>query len=332
MIKLENNLIAVVIPCYGVIESILEVIRQIGPECRRIYVVDDGCPDGSGDFVAKNCHDERVCVLYNNSNEGVGGAVMCGYLKAVEDGAAVVVKLDGDGQMNPALIPQFIAPILVGEADYVKGNRFYNPEDVQSMPLVRVLGNVVLSFFTKLSSGYWDIFDPTNGYTAIHAAMILTLPLHKISKQYFFETDMLFRLNTLRARVIDVPMQAVYDDENSHLNVWCVAFKFLAGNVRNFSKRIFYNYFLRDFSVASLEIVIGLLMLLFGLVFGVTQWVLHARSGIFASTGTVMLSALSILAGIQLLISVINFDVRNVPDRAVHNQLWAILLTKGLAK
>lgn len=328
----DNNFIAVVIPCYRVTNSILDVIKKIGPECKRIYIVDDGCPDGSGNFVKKNCHDTRICILINNNNEGVGGAVLRGYLKAVEEGALVVVKLDGDGQMDPALIPLFTAPILAGEADYVKGNRFYNPEDVQNMPLVRVLGNAILSFFTKLSSGYWTIFDPTNGYTAIHAAMILTMPLHKIRKNYFFESDILFRLNTLRARVIDVPMQSVYGDEVSHLKIRQVIPVFLSAHLNNFSKRIFYNYFLRDFSVASIEMIIGALMLLFGLVFGAAQWFLHSHSGAYASTGTVMLSALPILTGMQLLISVINFDVTNVPDRAVHKQLWNALLIKGIVK
>ena len=319
-----QDFIAVVIPCYRVKTHILDVLQKIGPECSRIYIIDDGCPDATGKFVEENCSDIRVKVIYNSCNEGVGGAVIRGYLSAMQDGAMVIVKIDGDGQMDPAFIPQFVTPILSGEADYVKGNRFYNPEDIQGMPLTRVLGNAALSFFSKLSSGYWNIFDPTNGYTAIHTALVMTLPLHKISKDYFFETDMLFRLGTLRARVIDMPMQSVYLDENSNLSIKKIAPYFISGHLRNLYKRILYSYFLRDFSVASLEIVFGIILLLFGTVFGIVEWIAHARNGTYASTGTVMLASLPILTGIQMLISAVNFDIRNIPDRPVHKQLWLL--------
>jgi len=158
-------------------------------------------PDASGKFVKEHCHDLRVHVIYHESNLGVGGAVMTGYRAALKDGADIIVKIDGDGQMDASLISNFIEPILAGEADYTKGNRFFNLEEIRSMPGLRLFGNAVLSFMTKLSSGYWDLFDPTNGYTAIHVDVARHLPFNKISSRYFFETDMLFRLNTLRSVV-----------------------------------------------------------------------------------------------------------------------------------
>lgn len=209
----HSNRIAVVIPCYKVTRHILSVIAGIGPECCRIYVIDDRCPDESGAFVRDNCSDPRVKVLVNEVNLGVGGAVMAGYKAAIEEGMDIIVKVDGDGQMNPRLIPEFVAPILVGEADYTKGNRFFNLEEIANMPPVRLFGNAVLSFLTKISTGYWDLFDPTNGFTAIHRDVAARLPMAKISRRYFFETDILFRLNTLRAVVVDIPMSAVYADE-----------------------------------------------------------------------------------------------------------------------
>jgi len=211
--------VAVVIPSFRVTQHIIEVIRAIPDSVWRIYIVDDACPDGTGNYVKSNVHDPRVKVIHLSENEGVGGAVMAGYKAALTDQADIIVKVDGDGQMDPSLIPDFIAPIVSGEADYTKGNRFYDLEMVKSMPGVRIFGNAILSLMTKLSSGYWNLFDPTNGYTAIHADACRHLPFQKISQRYFFETDMLFRLNTLRAVVVDIPMDAKYGDETSHLKI-----------------------------------------------------------------------------------------------------------------
>lgn len=194
--------IAVVIPTYKALNHILDVLNQIGPEVTKIYVVDDCCPDGTGDFVAANCKDDRVSVVKHSENQGVGGAVMTGYKAAIEDGMSVLVKIDSDGQMDPSLIIDFVTPIVNGEADYTKGNRFFDLEKVNAMPKVRLLGNAVLSLMCKLSSGYWNLFDPTNGYTAIHADVARHLPFNKISRRYFFETDILFRLNTLSPKKI----------------------------------------------------------------------------------------------------------------------------------
>ena len=211
--------VGVVIPCYRVTNHVLDVIEKLGSEVSAIFVIDDCCPDGSGNFIMQNCTDVRVTVLRNAHNLGVGGAVLTGYSAAIEAGADVIVKIDGDGQMDPSLILNFIEPILAGEADYTKGNRFFDLEEIRTMPKIRLFGNAVLSFMTKLSSGYWDLFDPTNGYTAIHADVARHLPFTKISQRYFFETDMLFRLNTLRAVVVDVPMDAHYGDEVSNLKI-----------------------------------------------------------------------------------------------------------------
>ncbi len=313
--------IAVVIPCFRVTRHIAGVIAAIGPECARIYVVDDACPERSGDFVAANCSDERIRILRHSTNQGVGGAVMTGYRAAVDDGAAVIVKIDGDGQMDPRLLRYFIAPIVAGEADYTKGNRFYDLGDVARMPGIRIFGNAVLSILAKLSTGYWSMFDPTNGYTAIHARLVQYLPLAKISSRYFFETDILFRLNTLRAVVVDIPMRAVYGDETSNLRVSRIAVEFLGKHVRNFFKRLFYNYFLRDMSIASIELVIGTLLLGFGVTFGAYHWLQSAKQGVAAPVGTIMLSALSVLTGLQFVLAFLSYDIAAVPRRPIHDLL-----------
>jgi dolichol-phosphate mannosyltransferase len=313
-------MVAVVIPSYRVTRHILGVIDAIGAEVSRIYVVDDRCPDQSGDYVEQHCTDPRVRVLRHAVNEGVGGAVMTGYQAAIADGMAIIVKVDGDGQMNPALMGDFIGPILRGEADYTKGNRFFDLEKIGAMPPMRLFGNAVLSLMTKLSSGYWDLFDPTNGYTAIHADAARYLPFDKISRRYFFESDMLFRLNIVNAVVVDVPMDASYGDEVSNLKISRVVTEFFAKHVRNFWKRLFYNYYLRNMSLASIELPLGVSMVLFGVIFGASQWLLSARSAVATPAGTVMLSAMPILMGIQLILAFLAYDIASVPKRPIHRR------------
>jgi glycosyltransferase involved in cell wall biosynthesis len=307
-------MVAVVIPCFRVKAHVLSVLAGIGSEVERIYVVDDACPEATGDHVERSCTDPRVRVLRHAQNLGVGGAVMTGYRAALSDGFDIVVKLDGDGQMDPALLPDFVQPIREGIADYTKGNRFFNLEAVESMPRVRLVGNAVLSFLTKFSSGYWQLFDPTNGYTAIHRDVAHYLPFDKISRRYFFETDMLFRLNTLRAVVIDIPMDARYGDEVSNLKIGRILPEFMWKHVCNTFKRVFYNYYLRDMSIASVELPLGVLLLLFGVSFGTYHWTGHGGREL-ASAGTVMLAALPTLIGVQSLLAFLNYDIAATPHR-----------------
>lgn len=310
--------VAVVIPCHRVTRHVGQVIAEIGPEVDRIYCVDDACPDKSGDFIEKEVKDPRVRVLRHDVNQGVGGAVMTGYTRAIEDGARVIVKLDGDGQMDPALLPRFVAPILRGEADYTKGNRFYDLRQISAMPWLRIVGNAALSFMAKFSTGYWDLFDPTNGYTAISADVARALPLEKISRRYFFETDVLFRLNTVRAMVIDVPMDARYGDEVSGLKISRILGEFAFKHARNFFKRLFYGYFLRSLSAASLELVAGLGLLTFAAVFGGLHWWWSAQHNVATPVGTIMIASISVVSGLQFLLAFLNYDIANVPRRALH--------------
>ena len=314
-------MIAVVIPCYRVKSQILDVLSGIGPECQAIYVVDDGCPEGTGDHVETECRDPRVRVLRHEENSGVGAATLTGYEAALGAGAAIVVKLDGDGQMDPAWIPRLVRPIQDGEADYVKGNRFFDLDGLGAMPRARVLGNSLLSFASKLSSGYWNVFDPTNGFTAIHAAVARRLPLAKLARGYFFESDLLFRLGILRAVVCEIPMPAVYRGEPSSLVIRRVLFEFGWKHCANTFKRIFYSYYLRNFNIASIEILAGLLFVAFGAWFGTSQWLDGIRANVPATSGTVMIAALPVLIGVQLLLAFLTYDLQNVPREILHRRL-----------
>jgi dolichol-phosphate mannosyltransferase len=313
--------VAVVIPCYRVAPAVAAVLEKVGREVFRIYCVDDACPDASGAFIETNCRDTRVRVIRHQHNQGVGGATITGFRAALADGAEIIVKIDGDGQMDPALIPRFLHSILEGRADYCKGNRFFTVESVQSMPLSRLVGNAVLSFISKLSSGYWNLFDPTNGFVAIHARVLALLPLEKIDRRYFFESDMCFRLNTIGAVVEDVPMSARYADEHSDLRIGRILVPFLWNHSRNFGKRVVYNHFLRNFSVASVELVIGALCMSFGVPFGALRWWQSIRSGVPVTAGTVMVAALPVILGCQLLLSFLSYDIRNVPQVPLHKRL-----------
>ena len=316
-----NPCIAVVIPSFRVTRHILGVIAAIPAGVHRIYVVDDACPDGSGALVRERCADPRVTVVTNERNLGVGGATLRGFAAAHADGARVVVKIDGDGQMEPALIPRFVQPILQQRADYAKGNRFFDLESLREMPKLRLLGNAVLSFMIKLSTGYWNIFDPTNGFVAMDARLFPLLPVSKIKPRFFFESDLLFRLGTIRAVVIDIPMQSRYRDETSNLKIGSSILPFLAGHLRNTWKRILYTYFLRDFSVASVNLLAGLALMGGGGALGAYKWWQLAGTGHFASSGTVMLAALPIILGFQLLLSALNFDIQNVPRDSIGKYL-----------
>lgn len=312
--------IAVVVPCYRAKAKVPAVIAAMPAEVASIHVVDDACPEHTGTFVQQSCNDPRVQVHFNIENLGVGGAVMRGYQEALAGGADVIVKIDGDGQMDPALMQAFVEPILAGQADYTKGNRFFDLENIGRMPIIRIVGNAALSFLSKLSTGYWDIFDPTNGYTAIHADVARRLPLGKISQRYFFESDMLFRLNTLRAVVFDVPMDARYEDEVSSLKVSRVLFDFAGKHALNFLKRIFYNFFLRDMSLASLELIAGSVLMVAGLAYGLTNWAHSARTGDPTTAGTVMLAALPMLVGLQFILAFLSYDIASVPRRPIHRR------------
>ena len=317
--------IAVAIPCYKVKNHVLEVIRAVPRSVSVIYAVDDACPEGSGRFIEEHCTDPRVRVLYNPENQGVGGAIMTGYRQALADGVDIVVKIDGDGQMNPRLLPLFVFPIVQGRADYTKGNRFFRPESVKGMPAVRLFGNAALSFLTKLSCGYWSVMDPTNGYTAIHTSVLRELPLDKIERRYFFETDMLFRLNTLRAVVKDVPMDSVYADEESGLKVGKVLPEFARKHLSRLVRRYAYSYWIRDFNPGTVYSLFGALLLASGLMFGIAHWIESALNGKPATSGTVMLSALPILAGIQCLIAFLHYDISSTPQEPLSTTLAPLL-------
>ncbi len=315
---MSKPVIAVVVPSYKVISHVVETLSEIGKEVSYIFVVDDACPEGSGKLVQEKVSDSRVKVIFHEENLGVGGAMITGYKAALETDANIIVKLDGDGQMDPALINELIAPIVNGRADYTKGDRLDTLTGLSQMPSIRLFGNAGLSLLTKISTGYWNMTDPTNGYTAIHRDVLKALPLGMLSKRFFFESDMLFRLSLYRAVVWDVPMQARYGTEKSNLSIIKTLWEFPWKHFKNFHKRLFYNYYLRDVSAASIELPLGFALWWFGLIFGIASYNQSMATGVAATTGTVMISVVPLILGFQLLLAFVSHDVSAVPTRPRH--------------
>jgi glycosyltransferase involved in cell wall biosynthesis len=309
--------IAIVIPAYRAAASIGAVLRALPSRVRWIIVVDDG---GADDLAAavRAIGDRRIEVVTHPSNRGVGAAVLSGYARALELGADIIVKMDADGQMDPAYLDDLVAPVAAGDADYAKGNRFLHERELRAMPAARRYGNVGLSFFTKLATGYWPVFDPTNGYTAIHASVVGLLDQANIAERFFFETSMLIELSRVRAVVVDVYIPARYDGEASSLRPGRAATDFPVPLLRAFARRVRTQYFVRDFTAASLYIVAGILGLVFGIVWGTWHWAVSIQTGVPATTGTVMIAVLPIILGVQLLLQAATLDIQDVPSRPIH--------------
>lgn len=311
--SMREPYVLAVMPAFKSDKHILDVLSRVPDIVSKVIVVDDACPNGTGKLVEINAKDKRVEVVFNEKNLGVGGAVIVGLKKSLETEAQIIIKIDSDGQINPEDIPRLIQPLLNFEADYAKGNRFNSMDDLQEMPKSRIFGNAVLSLMSKASTGYWTINDPTNGFFAVSRGALEKIHLGKLRQRWFFESDLLFRLSIIRAVVVDVPFRAKYGQEKSNLKIRKVIFEFITRHNINFLKRIFYVYYLREWSVASFELPAGLILTLGGLIAGANFWSQASALGEIASTGQVMLSVLPIILGFQLLLSVLSLDVANEP-------------------
>lgn len=314
--------IATVIPGYRVEREIQLVLQGIPKYIKHIIVVDDASPDSTSNIVtAVAKKDKRITLIRHETNQGVGGAMVTGFRKALELGAQIVVKVDGDGQMDTTRMSDLIAPLIQGQADYTKGNRFRDFQSLQKMPLVRRIGNMGLGFLSKAATGYWNLFDPTNGFVAVRGEVLAQMPLERIDKSYYFETSMLANLYLLGAVTRDVPMPARYQSEVSNMLIHRVLFQFPFKLFGTFVKRFLLKNYIYDFTMGSIYILVGFPLLAFGLTFGVTKWIQYASLNIPAPTGTVMLPTLSVLLGIQLLLSAIEIDLRAVPKEPLSSPL-----------
>lgn len=306
--------IAVVIPGYRASGHIAGVVGGLPEFVDHIIVIDDKCPEGSGKIAAEMAQDDRrIMVIFHQKNQGVGGAVISGYKKALELDCNIVIKMDSDGQMDPEYITDLIQPIIQDKAVYTKGNRFVDFKALRSMPTLRLMGNSALSFMVKSCSGYWNIMDPTNGYTAIRSDVLKKLNLDKISKRFFFEIDMLIRLNIHNIAIKDIPIPARYGIEKSSLSIRSTLFRFPFLLFKGLAKRFILKYLIYDFNMASVYTLFGMPMVLWGIIYGLYKWIENASAGIPTPTGTIMLSVLPLILGTQFLIAAINIDINSTP-------------------
>lgn len=309
---IENESIVVVIPMYRVELFIQEVIKSIPPWISHIILVNDASPDDTIERVSEII-DHRITLISHTVNQGVGGAVISGFRKALELGATVIVKMDGDGQMSAEYLEPLLEPILLGAADFTKGNRFETRENIEKMPIIRRWGNIGLSFITKAASGYWNIFDPTNGYFSVDVDTLKRIKLNKLHSRYFFESSLLCELNRCRSVVEDVAMPSKYGDNSSSLSISRTLLEFPFLLLKALLKRILQQYFILDFSLGSLYLIVGLFLCLFGGLWGLGWWIHSIITNIVTTTGTVMIAVLPIVLGFQLLIQFTAFDIQSAP-------------------
>jgi len=308
---------AIVIPCYKVREQILAVLEAVPADAAKIYVVDDACPQESGKHVREHCRDERVTVLMMERNSGVGGATLRGFAQAFSDGADIAVKLDGDGQMRVEYLPDLLAPLLSGRADFTKGNRFFDLKKLEQMPRGRLFGNIGLSLLAKFATGHWHISDPTNGFLAIHRAAFSRLSEHLIARNYFFEQSLLVHLNIIRATVMDVPVPARYGEESSSLSVMRCLFEFPPRLLQHFVRRVFFRYFLLDINAATFFFVIGVLLSFSGVGFAIFRWYTGMVTDTPQSSGTVALALTPTILGAQMILQAILIDIITPPAHPI---------------
>lgn len=305
------NKVAVVIPYYNASKHIVKVLSKLPNIVYKVYVVDD-C---SLEALPKETLSAFSNVEYikHKKNLGVGGATKTGFAKAIDDNIDIVVKVDADDQMDTSYIKDLIAPLVSGKASYAKGNRFRDFKALKKMPFTRKIGNLGLSFLTKAATGYWNNFDPTNGFFAIKTETLKRLDFDEISNRYYFETSLISQLYFQDAVIKDVAMPAIYADEKSSMNVWKMPFVFFPKLIKTFINRLFKSYFVYDFNISSIYILIGTPLFLFGFIYGIYNWWFYSSQAVFAPTGTIMLVTLTIIIGFQLLLQAVHYDITKAP-------------------
>ena len=308
----DSQRVFVVLPCFNVAGQVAAAVADVPAWVDGIVAVDDASTDDTATVLA-GLRDPRLVVVRHERNRGVGGAVATGFERAAELGADVLVKVDGDGQMDLAYLPPLLDALTKDGYDYAKGNRLLDREALARMPRVRLVGNLMLTFLTKLASGYWHLLDPQNGFVAIRAATWARLDRERIFRGYFFENDMLINLNIQGARVKDVPMPARYGDEPSSLRVRRIVPLFSWLLLNRTVYRFYMKYLLLDFSPIALFVLTGLPLFLWGVGFGAYAWWWHSSQGLATPTGTVMASVLPLLLGFQLLLQALVLDIQQSP-------------------
>jgi glycosyltransferase involved in cell wall biosynthesis len=307
----KGKSIGVVVPAYNEETLIRPTLETVPGYVDRVYAVDDGSIDGTlGVIEDVASRDQRIVVIKHNPNRGVGAAIVSGYKRSLEDGVDVVVVMAGDNQVDPGRIPDLLDPIVEGRADYAKGNRLMSEEYWRGMSGWRTFGNMMLTFLTKLASGYWQIIDPQNGYTAISRKALSMIPLDRVFTYYGYCNDLLVKLNVYGFRVVDVQMPARYGREKSKIRYGSYILRVSWMLLGDFFWRLKMKYVVLSFNPVVFFYLMGLVITPLSIVFGVYS--LHYY---FVQGGPLFiraaLSLLLFIVGIQFLFFAMLFDMQN---------------------
>lgn len=313
----RSKKIALVIPAYREEKLIRPTLLGVPALFDRVYVVDDCSPDKMGAVVQELAKsDSRIVYLRHETNQGPGGAIITGYLKAAEDGCDITVVVGGDNQMLLEEAPRFLDPIVDEKADYVKGNRFQSgrlEDTLSKMPTIRLVGNWIITGLTKIASGAYKVMDVVDGYTAISKSAIDSVDWSRAWKKYGYPMDFLIRLNAYGFRTIDVPRTAIYlpGERQSQIKGFRYAVSVSPMLVKGFFWRLKFKYLYRDFHPLALFYYLSFFLLGLGLLFG---GMLIANKLFFdgaAVTGArSMLASLFLLTGLQLFLFAMLFDMQ----------------------
>jgi len=307
---LKDHSIAVVVPCYKVETHIEKVVAEIPDYVTSIILVDDASTDKTGEILDRlETENSKIKVLHHTKNQGVGGSMISGFQEALNQNMEVVIKIDGDGQMNIAYFEKMLQAVFEEKYNFAKGNRFFDRKMLRKMPTIRRIGNIGMGFLIKMASGYWNVFDPTNGFFCIHTSLLKRIDFERISKRFFFESSLLIELYYAGAKIKDIAMPAIYAEEKSNLSIWKTFFTFPPKLFKAFVRRIWLRYFIYDFNIGSLYIFFGVPLFFFGLIFGMIKWIHYANLQIAAPTGTIMLAVISLVLGFQMILAAIQYDI-----------------------
>ncbi|MFH1638066.1 MAG: glycosyltransferase family 2 protein [Candidatus Woesearchaeota archaeon] len=308
----KKKKIALVIPAYNEEKLIKPTLEHVPKTIDRVYVIDDASMDRMANVVkAIGKKDKRIRLIQHKQNRGVGAAIITGYMQSLKDGYDIAVVIGGDYQMDLKDLPNFLEPLVKGEADYTKGNRFIYASGIpEEMPFKRIIGNSLLSLMVKIASGYYRIFDTQDGYTAITADAIRRVNWSKAYKGYGYPGDFLIVFNTYGLRVKDVPRKAIYleGERQSQIKIFKYIIKVAPLYKFKFFWRLWNKYILRDFNPLVFFYLGSFLLIPLAIILGV-RVIYFAIQGA-APTNETILTALFLITGLQFLIFAMMFDMQ----------------------
>jgi glycosyltransferase involved in cell wall biosynthesis len=308
----EGRTVAVVVPAYNEEALVGSTVQGIPAFVDHVIVVDDGSKDETA--ARAQAGDERVEVIAHERNQGVGAAIVTGYKRAIALDVDVTCVMAADGQMDPDDLETLVRGVALGETDYAKANRLFTGQAWQLIPRTRYLGNAALSFLTKIASGYWHVADSQSGYTAVSLESLKLLDLDRIYRRYGFPNDFLVHLNVFNRRVRDYPSRPIYGvGERSGIRLRHVVPKISWLLMKGFFWRMGQKYVIRDFHPLVLFYMLGLTLFLAGMLLGLVETGLRI-AGNPIPFATIVLVALFVISGLQLLLFAMWFDMESNKD------------------